>query len=88
MRAVYDPAYIEFVSRLRTARKSKGYTQYALARLLRKPQSYVSKVETAERRIDVLEAARWCIALGITLDEVIPSNLLVLGNRENGSIKN
>ena len=79
MRAVNDPVYIEFVARLRTARKARGYTQGELAAVLRKPQSYVSKVETSERRIDVIEAARWCIALGVTLDNVLPANLTVPG---------
>lgn len=75
MRAVYDPQYIEFVAKLRAARRVKKLTQAGLAELLLKPQSYVSKVETCERRIDALEAARWCIALGITLDDALPTNL-------------
>ena len=77
MRAVHDTDYIEFVTRLRSARKVRGCTQGELACLLHKPQSYVSKVETSERRIDVIEAARWCMALGVTLDDVLPANLSV-----------
>ncbi len=80
MRTVYDPAYIEFVARLRAARKATGHTQGALAELLHKPQSFVSKVETCERRIDVIEAARWCVALGVTLADVLPANLTATGN--------
>lgn len=37
------------------ARKSAGLTQMELAQLLGKPQSYVSKYERGERRLDVLE---------------------------------
>ena len=81
MRAVYDTVYIEFVARLRTARKAKGFTQGDLAGLLHKPQSYVSKIETCERRIDVIEAARWCVVLGITLGDVLPAHLTVADNR-------
>lgn len=80
MRAAFDPFYTEFVARLRSARKASGYTQSELAELLCKPQSYVSKVETAERRIDVIEAARWCMALGLSLESVLPANLTVSGN--------
>jgi transcriptional regulator with XRE-family HTH domain len=80
MRAVYDPVYIEFIARLRAARKASGYTQDELAGLLHKPQSYVSKVETSERRIDVIEAARWCAALGVMLEDVLPANLTVAGS--------
>jgi ribosome-binding protein aMBF1 (putative translation factor) len=72
MRAVYDPQYFEFIARLRNVRKSKNYTQADLAELLNKPQSFVSKVETCERRIDVIEAARWCFVLGVPLQDLIP----------------
>jgi transcriptional regulator with XRE-family HTH domain len=73
MRPVYDPQYVEFIARLRNARKAKGYVQAELAELLNKPQSFVSKIETCERRIDVIEAARWCAVLEVSLQELIPS---------------
>ena len=40
-------------------RESKNVTQVELARLLNKPQSYVSKVEILERRLDVIELIDW-----------------------------
>ena len=81
MRTVYDPQYMEFIARLRTVRKSKNYSQANLAELLNKPQSYVSKVETCERRIDVIESARWCLALGVSLEDVRPFDLKVSDSR-------
>lgn len=75
MPAAHDPRYLEFIARLRQARKDKGLTQTRLAELLGKPQPYVSKVETCERRIDLVETAEWCIWLGISLDEVLPRSL-------------
>ena len=75
MRAANNPHYIEFIARLRTARKSKNYTQADLAELLNKPQSYVAKVETCERRIDAVESARWCHVLGISLEDMLPREL-------------
>ena len=75
MQAAHDPRYLEFVARLRQARKDKGLTQTQLADLLGKPQPYVSKVETCERRIDLVETAEWCIRLGISIDEVLPRRL-------------
>jgi len=86
MRATYDPLYTEFVARLRAARKVNGHTQSELADLLCKPQSYVSKVETSERRIDVIEAARWCMAMGLTLDSVLPASLTVTANNNPKNI--
>lgn len=40
---------------MRAARKARGITQEELARRLGKPQSYVSKAEMGERRLDVVE---------------------------------
>ncbi len=66
---------MEFVTRLRNARKVKGLSQAELGKLLGKPQSFVSKVETCERRLDLIEAAEWCLALGIRLDNLLPAAL-------------
>lgn len=38
-----------------SARRDAGLTQAEVAAALRKPQSYVSKVESGERRIDMVE---------------------------------
>jgi transcriptional regulator with XRE-family HTH domain len=75
MTAAHDPQYIELIARLRNARKVKKLSQKELGDLLNKPQSFVSKVETCERRIDVIEAAQWCIALGIALEDVLPPSV-------------
>ncbi len=75
MATTHRPQYIEFIARLRRARKAKDLTQSALGNRLNKPQSFVSKVETCERRLDLLEAAEWCVALGVKLDDVLPPEL-------------
>ncbi len=46
-----------FLVRFRQARRSAGLTQVEVANKLGKPQSYVSKCESGERRVDVLELA-------------------------------
>jgi len=43
---------------LAAARARAGLTQQQLAKLLRKPQSFVSNYERGQRRIDVLELLR------------------------------
>jgi transcriptional regulator with XRE-family HTH domain len=48
---------------LTKAREGAGLTQQQLARLLRKPQSFVSNYERGQRRIDVLELIRIVDAL-------------------------
>lgn len=40
---------------MRAAREARGITQQELARRLGKPQSFVSKAEMGERRLDVVE---------------------------------
>lgn len=72
MTAAHDPQYIELIARLRNARKAKKLSQKELGDLLNKPQSFVSKVETCERRLDLIETAHWCIALGIALEDALP----------------
>ncbi len=48
---------------LAAARDRAGFTQTELAKLLRKPQSFVSNYERGNRRIDVLELLRIADAL-------------------------
>jgi transcriptional regulator with XRE-family HTH domain len=58
------PDYRAMVERLKLARKEAGLTQEEVAERLGKPQSYVSKVERAERRIDPPELARLAAVYG------------------------
>ncbi|MCC7494023.1 MAG: helix-turn-helix domain-containing protein [Fimbriimonadaceae bacterium] len=46
------------------SRQAAGLTQAALAALLDRPQSFVSKYETGERRLDVIEFVAVANALG------------------------
>jgi transcriptional regulator with XRE-family HTH domain len=50
---------------LRDLRKEAGLRQTDLAKKLEKPQSYVSKYESGERRLDLLELEQVCQALGV-----------------------
>ena len=54
-RSVFTDDYKLFLRLLVDARKRAGLTQAELARALARPQSYVSKFERGERRIDVVE---------------------------------
>lgn len=59
--------YLIFCDLLRNIRKEKDVTQSYLANILDKPQSYVSKYESGERRLDFVEVRNICNALGISL---------------------
>ena len=49
---------------LREQREHAEFTQRELAKRLKKPYSYVHKVEHAQRRIDPIELVAWCNACG------------------------
>ena len=55
MVSVYSARYQIFLERLRTARHKAGLTQSEVATRLGRPQSFVSKCESGERRVDVVE---------------------------------
>lgn len=75
MKTIRDPDYLEVVSRLRRIRKGKRLSQKTLAAKMGMPQSFISKVETGERRLDLVECCRWCVALGVSLQDILPSPL-------------
>ena len=50
-----SPRYQQFLNCLRTARLEAVLTQEQVGRRLKRPQSYVSKCESGERRVDVVE---------------------------------
>ena len=54
---------------MRAARKASGLTQEQVAQRLGKPQSYVSKCQSGERRMDIVEIHAFCRALGKPLAE-------------------
>jgi len=52
-------------SELKKARLEGGILQKDLARTLKKPQSYISKVESGERSLDVIEYVNYCNGLSL-----------------------
>lgn len=65
MKSLYSEKYRFFLSLLIEGRKHAGITQDALARRLGRPQSFVSKFENGERRLDAVEFLVICKQLGI-----------------------
>lgn len=53
--SVYSSEYQIVIKRLKEARLECDFKQSDVAERLNKPQSYVSKIERGERRIDVAE---------------------------------
>lgn len=63
MKSIHTERYVRFLSVMTDARLQLGLSQRQLARLLKKPQSYVSKYERRERRLDVIEFMDLCKVL-------------------------
>lgn len=63
----YSPRHGRFRALLRKVREEAGLSQEVLAKKLKRPQTFVSKSELGERRIDFLETADFCEACGISI---------------------
>jgi transcriptional regulator with XRE-family HTH domain len=68
MRSIYSTKYRTLVKRLQDARRDAGLTQTEVAKAIGRPQSFVSKCEIGERRLDVIELSRLASLYRKTLD--------------------
>lgn len=84
MTSLHSPRNQALRDQLRTARESRGITQVDLALKLDKPQSFVSKYETGERRLDVLEFAGVCNALNLDAADFLRDFLAGVGGTGAG----
>ncbi len=76
-KSVFTAKYEHLRKRLIVARKAAGLTQVELAERLGRPQSFASKYERGERRLDVVEFLEVAKAIGIA-----PVALIVQLERE------
>lgn len=65
-KSLYSAEYESFLVLLRAAREAAGLTQIETARRLKRPQSFVSKCESGERRVDVVELNHFCCVYGVS----------------------
>jgi transcriptional regulator with XRE-family HTH domain len=54
-KSIYSKEYKNTIEKLKKARIEIGLKQEEVAEKLKKPQSYISKIERGERRIDIAE---------------------------------
>jgi transcriptional regulator with XRE-family HTH domain len=64
-KTIHTDAYSEFLNQLRATRMAQGVTQAELAARLGTTQSFISKCERGERRLDLVEARLFCMALEV-----------------------
>ena len=58
-KTIQSDEYKKIVEKLRAAREEASLTQIEVANLMKKPQSYISKSEAGEQRLDILELKRF-----------------------------
>ena len=68
-KSIYTREYSAFLHLLRQAREGAGMTQVDLAAALERTQSFVSKVERGETRLDIVQLRTLLAALGVGLPE-------------------
>ncbi len=85
-RSSYYDSYKLFLGMLRELRHESGVTQEALAELLGKPQSYVSKYELGERRLNVVETFEVCRALNADFAAFVQQLINRIESKGGGNI--
>jgi transcriptional regulator with XRE-family HTH domain len=68
-KSIYSEEYAVLLQKLREARESAGLTQSDAADRMGVTQSFVSKCERGERRLDVIELRDWCRSIGASFAE-------------------
>jgi transcriptional regulator with XRE-family HTH domain len=66
-KSIHSHEYLVFLKLLKGLRQDAGLSQVTLATKLDETQTFVSKCERGERRIDVIELRIWCQALSVDL---------------------
>lgn len=70
-KSIYSAEYQQLCGLLRDLRREAGLTQVQVADALNVPQSFVSKYESGERRLDVIELRHVARVLRVTLRDVL-----------------
>lgn len=71
VKSTYSARYKRFRSALAHARREAGLTQAQVAKAIGKPQSFISKAESGERRLDVIELLDILRVLAVRPDEFL-----------------
>jgi transcriptional regulator with XRE-family HTH domain len=70
-KARHTRRYQRLLGILREVRKEAGLTQHEVAAKFGAHASFVSKCESGERRVDVVELADFCRVCGTTIEDVL-----------------
>jgi transcriptional regulator with XRE-family HTH domain len=71
MKSIFSDEYQIFIDFIKLKRTQKGLTQLDLANKLGVTQSFISKCERGERRLDLIETRKIANAIGIQFSALI-----------------
>ena len=81
-KSIYTREYALALRLLKEARGRAGVTQVDLANKLGQSQSFVSKIERGDRRLDVVQLRSICCALGLSFVDFVRRLESELGGRK------
>ncbi len=70
-KTIWTKEYAKFIKKLRQARLKAGLRQIEVAKKLKRPQSYISRVESGGYRLDIVEVKRFAKIYGKDMNELI-----------------
>ena len=70
-KTIWTKEYAKFIKKLKQARLKAGLRQIEVAKKLKRPQSYISRVESGEYRLDIIEVKRFAKLYGKSMNELI-----------------
>lgn len=78
-KSIYTREYAAVLELLREAREKSGVTQVELAERLGQTQSFISKVERGDRRLDIIQLRTMLREFNVTLPEFVDRLEKLLG---------
>lgn len=84
-KSIYSSGYTLFLETLRKARQAAGITQEELAARIQQTQSFVSKYERGERRLDIVETMAICDAIGISFHGFVENFISTIKTKRKSS---
>ncbi|MEK7616667.1 MAG: helix-turn-helix transcriptional regulator [Patescibacteria group bacterium] len=70
-KSIYTKVHEDIVNKLKNAREKAGLSQLEAAKKVGKTQSYISKVESGQRQIDIVELKKFAQVYKKDLKEFI-----------------
>ena len=55
VKSINTKEYLLFIRNLKKARLESELTQFEVSKIIKRPQSYISKCEAGEQRVDIVE---------------------------------